>query len=549
MPLSPFRLSASISHDVAIIGYGPVGGLLANLLGRYGLSVLVLERDGAPCKLPRAVHLDDEALRILQAVGLAEPIEKGARTLASMDLVTEEGALLARVRKTGTETRPYGFATANLIHQPTVEDYLREGLTRYPTVEVRQGHAVEHIEAESEAVALIVQGPSERYRTQVGWVVGCDGARSLVRSTMESTLLPVSRSGLRLSTRAASESWLVVDVELKDDLQLEDEEEATSRILQVCSPRRPTTYVPLSGRRRRWEFRLQAGEEPETMAHPGTVLQLLASWVDPDTVSIERAAVYAFHALVASRWRQGRLLIAGDAAHQMPPFLGQGLCAGLRDAHHLAWRLALVARGAASEALLDGYEQERRPHVIAVTRLARWAGRAIGLSGWSARLRDSALRGLHHVASLRRLLTEHEHSLAHTPLAVSGTPLPRSTLLPQPWIETAEGTRVRLDTLLGDGFALLGLGISPRAWVDPADLDLWMRLTTRTVHISSPSTSRGATISGESVGHDPSGKIADYAGRSPTVLVVRPDRHLFAIYGPDEGALAAAALREALLLV
>ena len=526
-PDPPSAIPNPRSYDVVLVGYGPVGALLAALLGPYGLRVLVLEREAAPYALPRAAHLDDEALRVLQA---AAPVLTASRPLDGMDLVTGDGRLLLRLRKVGARAAPYGFPAASLIHQPTVERALRARAEAHPTVEVRLGHACEGAAQDDDGVTVDVAGPDGPYRVRAAWLVGCDGASGFVRGVMRSPLVAV---------RPFEQTWLVVDARLTREVALPD------RLLQVCDPARPTTYVPFPDPRRRWEFMLRPGETAEAMVRPEAVRRLLAAHVDPDAVEVERAAVYTFRAVVARYWRNGRMLLAGDAAHQMPPFLGQGLCAGVRDAHNLAWKLALVARGASDAALLDTYAEERRPHVEAVTRLAVRAGRVIQFGGAVARLRDHLLPLLQRLPPLRRRLTEAEHDIPRIPLAFAGTPLPRRPLLPQPWITTPDGARRRLDDFLGAGFALVGLGVSPRAWVQPADLPLWMRLASRAVRVVPPEAPWPETAQGEVAVRD-GGALAVWLGRDEAVLVVRPDRHLFGVYGPEEGGRAAAALREAL---
>ncbi|MDX1420975.1 MAG: bifunctional 3-(3-hydroxy-phenyl)propionate/3-hydroxycinnamic acid hydroxylase [Rubricoccaceae bacterium] len=547
-PLRP--LPTAHRYDIALVGYGPVGSLLAALLGACGLRVLVLERETTPYALPRAAHLDDEALRVLQAAGADAATLAAARPLDGMDLVTDDGRLLLRLRKVGARAEPYGFPAATLIHQPTVEGALRARAEAHPTVEVRLGHAVGAVREEDGGATLAVQGPEGPYEVRAAWVVGCDGANSLVREAMGSPLVPVRRFAQR---------WLVVDATLRGSAGLDLPE----RLLQISSPRRPTTSVPFPDPRHRWEFMLRPDEDAEAMTTPETVRRLLAPHVDPDAVEVERAAVYTFRAVVAARWRRGRLLLAGDAAHQMPPFLGQGLGAGIRDAHNLAWKLALAARGMADAALLDTYGEERRPHVAAVTRLAVRAGRVIQLGGPLARLRDALLPALARAGPLLRLLTEQEHDIPRIPLACAGTPLPRRPLLPQPAVVTPDGACRRLDDVLEAGVpsgvpagvppgapagvALVGLGVSPRGWVQPADLGLWTRLATRAVHVVPPDAPWPAASRGERAVRD-GGALVAWLGRSAAVLVVRPDRHLFGVYEAGEGGRAAAALQEALRL-
>ena len=415
----------------------------------------------------RAAHLDDEALRILQAAGVLSEALAHHRVIDGLDVVSSAGDVLLRARKTRAEEQPYGHPAANLIHQPTVERALREGIRRYPNVDVEFGCTVEEVDDDGPSVRLRGSGPDGPFEVAAGWLVGCDGVRSIVRKAMESPL-----RGGRLE-----QPWLVVDVVLKEEIEL------PGRLLQIADPKRPTTYVPFPDPRRRWEFMLKPEETPESMKRPETIRALLSAHIDPDAVEVERAVVYTFRDVTARGWRNGRLLLAGDAAHQMPPFLGQGLCSGLRDAHNLAWKLALVAKGAADPALLDSYEAERRPHVQAITRLAVRMGRLIQLSGVGARIRDAAVRVLHGVPSVKRKLLSMEGDIPHIPLAFSGRGAPRPTLLPQPTVETQDGQRTLLDAFLCDGFALIGLGVSPRSWVDADDLPTWQALVTRTVHV------------------------------------------------------------------
>ncbi|MEL6616654.1 MAG: FAD-dependent monooxygenase, partial [Bacteroidota bacterium] len=306
MPRSPF--------DVCLVGLGPVGATLAARLGTSGVRTVVLERETAPYSLPRAAHLDGEALRILASVR----VHPKGRELDGFDLVTARGGLLLRGRP--IEGPPEGFPAGRLIHQPSVERALRQRLAASPNVDVRLGAEVVGISPEATGAAVeTTSGESVR----AALVVGCDGAWSTVRDAM----------GVGLTGSGFEQRWLVVDTILR---QRPDALGLPERLLQIAAPHRPTTYVPFADPRRRWEFRLRPGETPEALTQPETIRRLLAPHVPPEAVEIERAAVYTFHDLVARRWRQGRLLLAGDAAHQMPPFLGQGLGAGLRDADTLA---------------------------------------------------------------------------------------------------------------------------------------------------------------------------------------------------------------------
>lgn len=376
MPPSP-------PFDVAVIGLGPVGAALAALLGGRGLRVLALEKDTGPHSLPRAAHLDGHALGVLHDAG----VSVDGRPLDGFDLVDRRGRLLLRGRP--KETPPTGFSAGLLIHQPTVERALRQRLADLPNVTVCLGHEVGGVDASEASVGISGEGPDGRFEHRARLVVGCDGARSRVREAV----------GAALVGSGFDQAWLVVDVLLRRPLDLPD------RLLQIADPERPTTYVPFADPRRRWEFRLGPDDDAEAVRQPAAVRDRLAAHVDPDAVAVERAAVYTFHDLVADRWRRGRLVLAGDAAHQMPPFLGQGLGAGLRDVRALAPRLAAVVGGAPLDRLY-AYEAERRPHVEATIRQAVRLGRLVTLPEPWATLRDRSLRAAHRLPPLRRRLLD-----------------------------------------------------------------------------------------------------------------------------------------------
>ena len=369
--------------DVVVVGLGPVGAALTALLGGRGLRVLALEKEAAPYGLPRAAHLDGHALRALRAAG----VEAEGRGLDGFDLVDRQGRLLLRGRP--KERPPDGFPAGLLVHQPTVEAALRARLEALPPVEVRLGWAVERVEEAPDRVRLEGLDAGRPAHVEAAWCVGCDGARSLVREAV----------GARLGGSGFEQDWLVVDVLLRRPVALPD------RLLQIADPARPTTYVPFADPRRRWEFKLARGETAADALRPERVRERLARHVGLEAVTVERAAVYTFHDLVADRWRRGRLVLAGDAAHQTPPFLGQGLGAGLRDVWAVAPLLEAVVRGGPSSGL-DAYERERRPHVEAQIRQAVRLGRLVTLPEPWASMRDRALRAAHRVGPLRRLLLD-----------------------------------------------------------------------------------------------------------------------------------------------
>lgn len=366
--------------DVAIIGYGPAGATLANLLGQLDLSVVVLEREADIYPLPRAIHFDGEVMRVFETAGLRDAIESISRPgLKGMHFNNAAGETLL-IRAGSSLNGPHGCANNHYFHQPELEALLRDGVRRHPRVQVLTQHEVTSIEDGPEHATLEVTALDTRQTKTVKarYVVGCDGARSLMRKVLGTSLLDL---GLH-------QPWLVFDVRLKTDVPgLPD------HTVQHCDPVRPMTYCNVTGNRRRWEIMLMPGDDPEQLVQPATLWQLVSRWVTPEQADIERAVIYTFHSVIAQGWRKGRLLLAGDAAHQTPPFLGQGMCAAIRDVANLAWKLDAVLRGRASDSLLDTYERERSPHVHAFIDLAVRLGDIIQTTDpEAARQRDAKFK-------------------------------------------------------------------------------------------------------------------------------------------------------------
>jgi 3-(3-hydroxy-phenyl)propionate hydroxylase len=384
VPVPVRRPSATPVHDVAVVGYGPVGAVLANLLGQAGLDVVVVEPALDVYHLPRAAHFDDEVMRVFQGIGLADAVLPHTTPVLGMDFVTAEGEVLFGFASADRPKR-HGWEPGYLFHQPGLERALRAGVERFPTVEVHLGHEVVDLDpsptAAPDSVELLVRevATDTEHTVAARFVVGCDGARSFVRRSL----------GIGLDDQGFDQPWLVVDAVLREGARAVLPE----RVLQICDPARPGTFVPMPGRHRRWEL-MSMGETADELLEPATIARLLAPWVTVgEDVDLDRAAVYSFHALVAEEWRRGRVLLAGDAAHQMPPFLGQGMCSGIRDAANLAWKLAMVLDGRAGDDLLDTYQPEREPHVRAITELAVALGGILQTTDPDvARARDEGFR-------------------------------------------------------------------------------------------------------------------------------------------------------------
>jgi 3-(3-hydroxy-phenyl)propionate hydroxylase len=402
--------------DVAILGYGPVGALLANLLGQAGLSVAVYERDTAIYALPRAVHFDGEVMRIFQSAGLAEHIALAARPSSQGMHFVNAGGKTLMVRRGIDGPGPQGWPNNWYFHQPTLERILREGVARYSQIEVHLGREIADV-AELDA----------RY------IVGCDGARSLVRHAV----------GGRTCDLGLHQPWLVVD--LLCDPSSPRVKALPNYTIQLCDPARPMTIVNVGGARRRWEIMLMPGDDPARVTDPGIFWPMIRRWLGPEDARLERAAVYTFHSVVQEGWRKGNLLLAGDACHQTPPFLGQGMCAGMRDAANLAWKLAAVLRAGAPDALLDTYESERAPHVRAFIELAVRLGAVLQETDSAA----AAARDARFAASAE---TFDYPQPQLGPGCRADAPPPVGTLFPQPRLPDGR----LMDEAIGQRFAIVG---------------------------------------------------------------------------------------------
>jgi 3-(3-hydroxy-phenyl)propionate hydroxylase len=379
---------APLDCEVAIVGCGPVGAIAANLFGHAGLRTLVIEREATPFPLPRAVHIDHEMMRIFQSVGLAQTVLPLMREAHGHIHIGADGGVIRYLGSAGLPKR-FGWANDYFFFQPELEAALQAALARYPHVEVRRGTVVTALEQTSDGVTLTMQRGAETQRASARYVVACDGANSFVRKAL----------GIRLADLQFHEPWLVVDAEVDGPITFPDfagvpaSADLQHLSVMLCDPRRPATLVPGRRNHRRWEFMLLPGEDDAAIMQPEQVSALIAPYVRGVPHRLIRAATYRFHGLIAERWQEGRVFLAGDAAHQTPPFFGQGMCHGFRDAANLAWKLKAVLRGSADARLLETYQTEREPHVRAVVEAAIAAGRYIcERDPVAAAKRDATLR-------------------------------------------------------------------------------------------------------------------------------------------------------------
>lgn len=346
--------------DVLIVGGGPVGITLALLLGLRGVSVIVAEKDADIYPLPRAAHLDHETIRTLQEAGVAEEVVRSSRQTHRYDFLNADGDVLMRFD--GVDgIGPGGWPIANMIHQPSVERFLRERLAELPNATLQCCWEFKGFVTTPAGVEANIATPNGEATIRARYLVGADGARSPVRKM----------AGIDCEDLGFDEPWLVVDA------IVHDAERLPQISMQICDPERPTTCAVMGEGRHRWEFMIKPGETAEEMLRDERIEQLLENWNVKGAISIERKAVYTFRARIAREWRKGPILLVGDAAHQTPPFAGQGMCSGLRDTANLAWKLATVINEGAPDSLLDSYQPEREPNLRATIGMATMMGRTV----------------------------------------------------------------------------------------------------------------------------------------------------------------------------
>ena len=492
-------VGANNMFDVAIVGFGPSGAVAAGLLGGMGLRTFVCDRSREIYDKPRAFALDHEIMRVFQQLGIAEQVLEFTEPFTPSEFYGVEGQLIKRFT-TVEPPYPLGFNPSLVFSQPEVERILREHVAGLATVDVELGMTLVGMEQDAGSVRLQLQDEEGAQReVRARYAIGCDGASSTLRAL----------AGIGLDDLGFDQPWLVVDV-LANERGLAKLPKVS---LQVCEPQRPTTYLVGPKNHRRWEISLNDGEDPQQVATPEGTWKLLSRWITPDDAVLWRQASYRFHALVADRWCVGRVFVAGDAAHQQPPFLGQGMCQGIRDVANLAWKLHAVIQSQAGDALLDTYGAERKAHVIELTTRIKAIGQIVGQRDLAkARARDAQLLQECGAKVQSQPRQSVQPALAQGLLSPIAH-LAVGTIFPQPWIVRG-GRKHRMDELAGRGWRVVA--------APGADASAAQALTT--VRIGSPEFREADGVAAQW-----------FAQYKCSAAIVRPDHYA---WGVADGAAA-----------
>ncbi|MCP3728659.1 bifunctional 3-(3-hydroxy-phenyl)propionate/3-hydroxycinnamic acid hydroxylase [Paraburkholderia sp. CNPSo 3272] len=557
-----------IATDVAIIGAGPVGLMIANILGLQGVRVTLVEKLDQIIDYPRAIGLDDEALRVFQSIGLADALLPHTTPDHWMRFVTKDGHCFASIEP---RTDEFGWPRRNAFIQPLADRVLYEGLARFEHVEVLFGHTVNAFEQDAQGVTIDVSDANGERRTiRAAYLVGADGGNSFVRRALN----------VPFEGRTKPNQWIVVDVR-NDPI-------GSPHIYMHCDRQRPYVSAALPHGIRRFEFMVMPGETEEELSKPENMAALIRKVVaDPDKVDYIRKRVYTHNARLAETFRVDRVLLAGDAAHIMPVWQGQGYNSGIRDANNLGWKLAMVAKGQADGRLLDSYTVERRAHARSMIHLSEVAGDIFApTTRFGARFRDTFVRYMNVFPSVKRYFVEmrfkpmprYEAGIVLLPppqktggwfasllersgnsapgrllglmsqkrdsligrLAYGRDPLaasPVGRMFIQPRVRLADGRVVRLDDAIGNGFAVLAWGADPTFGLTPQARALWERLGARFVFAKpdvqleyADDVTEGVLALG-----DVQGRLKEWFSRLPeSVVLLRPDRFVAGVCTPQQ---------------
>ncbi|WP_353612975.1 bifunctional 3-(3-hydroxy-phenyl)propionate/3-hydroxycinnamic acid hydroxylase [Mangrovibacter phragmitis] len=516
--------SVQDTAQVAIAGAGPVGLLIANYLGQMGVSVLLIEKLESLIDYPRAIGIDDEALRAMQAVGLVDKVLPHITPWHAMRFLTPKGRCFADIQPMTDE---FGWSRRNAFIQPQVDAVLYDGLSRFPHVRCLFSREVEAFSQDSDGITLNIKGSDgERETVRADWLVACDGGASFIRRTLN----------IPFEGKTAPNQWVVIDI-ANDPL-------ATPHVYLCCDPVRPYVSAALPHGIRRFEFMVMPGETEAQLSEPHKMRQLLSKVLpDPDNVELIRQRVYTHNARIAERFRVDRVLLAGDAAHIMPVWQGQGYNSGMRDAFNLAWKLVLVVNGKAGESLLDSYQQERRDHAKAMINLSVTAGNVLAPpKRWHGAVRDGISWLLNYLPPVKRYFLEmrfkpmpqyHDGALL---AEGEGKTSPVGKMFIQPKVTLEGGQVTLLDEVIGARFAIIAWGCNPLWGLNDEQIARWRAAGVQFIRVVPEVQIHCAqdNVPGVTRVGDTQNRLKSwFAQHNTSIAVVRPDRFVATVAIPQ----------------
>ena len=516
--------NTNYTTEVAILGAGPVGLTLANYLSKQGVVVTIVEQLDSLIDYPRAIGIDDESLRTIQSLGLVEQVLPHTTPNHAMRFLTPKGRCFADIQPL---TREFGFPRRNAFIQPQVDNVLLQGLKQYKNTQVLFSRQLTHFSQDAEGVTLNLQnkdGVAETVRAQ--YLIACDGGNSYIRRNL----------GIAFEGETAPNQWIVID--------LENDPLATPHIYLCCDPVRPYVSAALPHSIRRFECMVMPGETQAELSKPENIAKLLSK-VLPSTDGIEviRQRVYTHNARIADKFRVDRILLAGDAAHIMPVWQGQGYNSGMRDAFNLAWKMAMVIQGKATAELLDSYQIERKDHAKAMIDLSVMAGHVLAPpKKWQGFVRDGIAYALNYIKPIKQYLLEmrfkpmpkyHDGAL----LSNGAKNSPVGKMFIQPQVRLESGEKVLLDDVIANDFAIIAWGVDPQWGISDATMQVWKKLGVKFIQVI-PEVQLGnknrkqfeGVITVGDIGTD----IRSWFGKTTeSVVILRPDRFVAALAIPQ----------------
>lgn len=510
------------SADVIVLGAGPVGLTMANGLGLAGLKVKVIEQLDQLIDYPRAIGIDDESLRTMQSIGLINKVLPHTTPDHAMRFLTPSGRCFADIQP---KTREFGFPRRNAFVQPYVDAELLEGLERFDDVEVLFSRQLQSFKQTEDQVEVQIQNKDKtiEYIT-AKYLVACDGGNSYVRRMLN----------IPFEGKTAPNQWIVVDI-ANDPL-------ATPHIYLCCDPVRPYVSAALPHGIRRFEFMVMPGETQEQLSQPENMAKLLSK-VLPNTENIDviRNRVYTHNARIASRFKEGRILLAGDAAHIMPVWQGQGYNSGMRDAFNLSWKLAMVVQGKVDAKVLDSYQEERHDHAKAMIDLSVTAGHVLAPpKKWQGTARDAISYVLNYIKPVKQYLLEMRFK--PMPQYKSGILVgqvnktsPIGKMFIQPKMQDSTGQVKLLDDFIGQGFAIIAWGVDPTWGLTPTSIQKWKALGVKFIKVVPPEQLKTDAHDDEilTLG-DTEHAIREWFGRTQySMAFLRPDKFVAGLCIPQ----------------